>query len=413
LNGVSAPTPLPPNPSRRRTRSGARPTGDRVIRVLLALAVILLAVIAARPHLDRLIYATPRTVEARGSLAESERTGVEIFERVSPSVVQVAARPGAMEDKPQAEAGDSSEKSSTEKSSAGDDDRPAESGDLQAGSGIIWDKAGHVVTNSHVVSDASAIVIRFASGEVVEAELLGTSPDYDIAVLRPRSPPHLPEPIALGSSADLKVGQWAFSIGSPFGLDKSFTAGVISALKRRLPTDAGHDITNVIQTDAAINPGNSGGPLLDSAGRLIGLMTAILSPSGSNAGIGFAIPVDVVSRVVPQLIRTGRVPTPGIGIVAAGDAVTTRVGTQGIMVLGTSPGSPAERAGLRGADPKTGTPGDIIVAVNGAPVHSLDDLTDQIERVGIGSTIELATQRDGRTKTVRMRVADVGDPGKH
>ena len=177
MNGVSAPTPLPPNRSRlrRRARLDARPTSDRVIRVLLALAVILLAVVVARPHLDRLIYAAPRSVEARGSLAESERTGVEIFERVSPSVVQVAARPGAREDKPQAETDHSSEKSSAEKSGAGDDDQPAESGDLQAGSGIVWDKAGHVVTNSHVVSDASAIVVRFASGEVVEAELLGAS----------------------------------------------------------------------------------------------------------------------------------------------------------------------------------------------------------------------------------------------
>jgi 2-alkenal reductase len=405
LNGVSDPQSSSPNPGPARPRT-RKPAGDRVIRVLLALAVILLAAIVARPQLDRLIYATPRTVEARGSLAEGERIGVEIFEHVSPSVVQVAARPVASEDKPQAETGHSS---SSEKSAAGDDNHSAESGDLQAGSGIVWDAAGHVVTNSHVVSDTSAIVVRFASGEVVEAELLGTSPDYDIAVLKPRSPRHLPPPIMLGSSADLKVGQWAFSIGSPFGLDQSLTAGTISALKRRLPTDAGHDITNVIQTDAAINPGNSGGPLLDSAGRLIGVTTAILSPSGSNAGIGFAIPVDVVNRVVPQLIRDGRVATPGIGIVAAGEAVTTRSGTQGIMVLGTSPGSPAEHAGLRGADPKTGTPGDIIVAVNGAPIHSLDDLTDQIERVGIGSTIELATQRDGQTKTVHMRVADVGD----
>jgi S1-C subfamily serine protease len=409
LNGVSDPLSPSPNPSdqRRRARPDAKPAGDRVIRVLLAFAVILLAVIVAQPHLDRLIYAAPRTVEARGSLAEGERTGVEIFERVSPSVVQVAARPVASEDKPAAETG-----RSTEKSSSTDEDHPAETGDLQAGSGIVWDTAGHLVTNSHVVSDAGAIVVRFASGEMVEAELAGTSPDYDIAVLRPRSPRHLPPPIALGSSADLKVGQWAFSIGSPFGLDQSLTSGIISAIKRRLPTDAGHDITNVIQTDAAINPGNSGGPLLDSAGRLIVITTAILSPSGSNAGISFAIPVDVINRVVPQLIRTGRVATPGIGVVAAGEAVTTRLGKRGIMVLGTSPGSPAERAGLRGADPKTGAPGDIIVAVNGAPIHSLDDLTDQIERVGIGSTIELATQRDGQTKTVHMRVADVGDPAK-
>ncbi len=401
-----------PQPNRRIVRqppNRAGPARDRVSRVLLALAVVLLAALVAEPHLDRVFYATPRTIEARGSLAEGERTGVEIFERVAPSVVQVAARPVASEDKSRVDRGNSSDKSA-----ASDDDHASGDSELQAGSGIVWDTAGHVVTNSHVVSGTSAIVVRFASGDVVEAELLGVSSDYDLAVLQPRSPRHLPPPIALGSSSDLKVGQWAFSIGSPFGLDQSLTAGIISALKRRLPTDAGHDISNVIQTDAAINPGNSGGPLLDSAGRLIGVATAILSPSGSNAGIGFAIPVDVVNRVVPQLIRTGHVATPGIGIVAAGEAVTNRSGTQGIMVLGTSPGSPAERAGLRGVDPNTGTPGDIIVAANGAPIHSLDDLSDQIERAGIGSTIELATQRDGKTKTVRMRVADIGnDPEKH
>ncbi len=398
-----------PNSGTVRRPHRARPASDRIGRVLLALAVVLLAALVAQPHLDRLIYATPRTVDARGSLAEGEQTGIEIFARVSPSVVQVAARPVASEDKSHAEEGHSSDKSAD-----GDDDQATGSGEVQAGSGIVWDTAGHVVTNSHVVSDSNAIVVRFASGEVVEAELLGTSSDYDIAVLRPRSPRRLPPPIALGSSSDLKVGQWAFSIGSPFGLDQSLTSGIISALKRRLPTDGGRDISNVIQTDAAINPGNSGGPLLDSAGRLIGVTTAILSPSGSNAGIGFAIPVDVVNRVVPQLIRTGHVATPGIGIVAAGESVTNRFGTQGIMVLGTSPGSPAERAGLRGVDPKTGAPGDIIVAANGAPIRSLDDLSDQIEQAGIGSTIELSTQRDGKPKTVRMRVADIGDdPEKH
>jgi 2-alkenal reductase len=283
---------------------------------------------------------------------------------------------------------------------------------LQARSGVIWDAAGHVVTNSHVVSDSAAVVVRLASGDVVEAETLGVTSDYDLAVLRLRKPRQLPPPITLGSSADLKVGQWAFSIGSPFGLEQSLTTGVISALKRRLPSAAGHDLSNVIQTDAAINPGNSGGPLLDSSGRMIGVSTAILSPSGSNAGVGFAIPVDVVNRVVPQLIQNGRVATPGVGIVAAGDTVTMCFGAQGIMVLGTSPGSPAERAGLRGVDPKTGALGDVIVAVNGTPVRSLADLTDQIEQAGVGNTLELATQRDGKTKTVRMKVADISERSK-
>jgi 2-alkenal reductase len=387
---------VPPEPPPR-----ARATSDRFIRAALAVAVVLLAVLVVQPHLDHLFYATPRPVAPRGNLADAERTAIDIFARVSPSVVQVAARPLPSDEtsRPPSDA-DSSE------------DTTDQQVKLQAGSGVIWDAAGHVVTNSHVVSDSAAVVVRLASGDVVEAETLGVTSDYDLAVLRLRKPRQLPPPITLGSSADLKVGQWAFSIGSPFGLEQSLTTGVISALKRRLPSAAGHDLSNVIQTDAAINPGNSGGPLLDSSGRMIGVSTAILSPSGSNAGVGFAIPVDVVNRVVPQLIQNGRVGTPGIGIVAAGDAVTTRFGAQGIMVLGTSPGSPAERAGLRGLDPKTGALGDVIVAANGTPVRSLADLTDQIEQAGVGNTLELATQRDGKTKTVRMKVADISEQSK-
>jgi S1-C subfamily serine protease len=379
----------------------ARAASDRFIRAALAVTVVLLAVLVAQPHLDHLFYATPRPVAPRGNLADAERTAIDIFARVSPSVVQVAARPLPSDEtsRPPSDA-DSSE------------DPTDQQVKLQAGSGVIWDAAGHVVTNSHVVSDSAAVVVRLASGDVIEAETLGVTSDYDLAVLRLRKPRQLPPPITLGSSADLKVGQWAFSIGSPFGLEQSLTTGVISALKRRLPGAAGHDLSNAIQTDAAINPGNSGGPLLDSSGRMIGVSTAILSPSGSNAGVGFAIPVDVVNRVVPQLIQNGRVATPGVGIVAAGDAVTTRFGAQGIMVLGTSPGSPAERAGLRGLDPKTGALGDVIVAANGTPVRSLADLTDQIEQAGVGNTLELATQRDGKTKTVRMKVADISERSK-
>jgi S1-C subfamily serine protease len=374
---------------------------DRFGRIMGVIALLLLAALVAQPHLDRLIYGAPRSVEARGNLADAERTAIEIFERVSPSVVQVAARPVASED---------AHRSPGEQGSS--EETPGEEESLQAGSGFIWDRAGHIVTNSHVVSGTETVVVRFASGDIVEAETLGVTSDYDLAVLRLRSPRQLPPPIGLGTSANLKVGQWVFSIGSPFGLDQSLTTGVISAIKRRLPSEAGRDLTNVIQTDAAMNPGNSGGPLLDSAGRVIGVNTAILSPSGSNAGVGFAIPIDLVSRVVSQLIRDGRVATPGIGIVTAGDAVASRFGMQGIMVLGTAPGSPAERAGLRGPDLKAGTPGDVIVAANGAPVRSLADLSDQIEQAGVGNTVELAMHRDGKTKTVRMRVADISEARK-
>jgi 2-alkenal reductase len=183
---------------------------------------------------------------------------------------------------------------------------------------------------------------------------------------------------------------------------------VVSALKRRLPTINGREIPDVIQTDAAVNPGNSGGPLLDSAGRLIGVTTAIYSPSGANAGVGFAIPVDIVNRVVPELIRNGRVPTPGIGIVAAEEAVATRLGVEGVIVVRTTPGSPAERAGLRGVDPISGVVGDVIVGADGKPVSRLADLTIALEEAGVGNEITLEVIRNGGRETIRTEVADVG-----
>jgi S1-C subfamily serine protease len=213
----------------------------------------------------------------------------------------------------------------------------ANEGAVQSGTGFVWDETGHIVTNNYVVQGTSSLMVRLASGEVGKAGVVGTTPDYDLAVIHFVGTGRLPPPIAVGNSADLKVGQAAFAIGNPFGRDQSLTTGIISALKRRLPTSGGHEISNVIQTDAAISPGNSGGPLLDSAGRLIGVNTAIYSPSGSNAGIGFAIPVDVVNRVVPELIRNGQVPTPGIGIEAASEALAARLGVEGVVVTGQCP----------------------------------------------------------------------------
>jgi 2-alkenal reductase len=207
------------------------------------------------------------------------------------------------------------------------------------------------------------------------------------------------------------VGQTAYAIGNPFGLDQSLTTGIISALKRRLPTSGGREVADVIQTDAAINPGNSGGPLLDSAGRLIGVNTAIFSPSGTNAGIGFAIPVDVVNRVVPELIRSGRVPTPGIGILAGDETLAAQLGVNGVIVAGIVPGSPADRAGLRGVDARAGVIGDIIVAVEDTPVRRLSDLTDRLERTAVGETVSLTILRDNRRERVDVAVIDVGEQG--
>jgi 2-alkenal reductase len=183
---------------------------------------------------------------------------------------------------------------------------------------------------------------------------------------------------------------------------------VISALHRRLPTSSGHQITNVIQTDAAVNPGNSGGPLLDSSGRVVGVNTAIISPSGSSAGIGFAIPMDVVNRVVPLLIRDGRVPAPGIGIVAVGEPEATRAGVEGIPILRTLPGTPAARAGLRCVDPRNGALGDVIMSVNGKQVQRLSDLTNELDEIGVGHDVSLGIMRNGRNETIVVTIIDVG-----
>jgi len=357
----------------------------RYVVVLAALAGVLLAYAALNIRQAPWIGSNARAVEQRGPLSDAERANIEIFEKVSPSVVQVVAA--------QSTANPLSEETE---------------GGVASGTGFVWDNNGHVVTNNHVVQNANEVAIRFASGEVTRADIVGTAPNYDLAVLRIRSARGLPPPVAVGSSSDLKVGQFAFAIGNPFGLDQSMSSGIISALKRRLPTSSGREIANVIQTDCAINPGNSGGPLLDSAGWLIGVTTAILSPSGSNAGIGFAIPVDIVNRVVPDLIRNGRVPTPGIGIVSASEADAARLGTEGVIVLRTAPGSPAERAGIRGGDFASGKLGDIITTADGKQVRRLSDLTDQLERIGVGKTIELTLKRGSQSHNVNVDIVDIG-----
>jgi S1-C subfamily serine protease len=346
-------------------------------------AAVLLALTASNIRYAPWTGSAARTVEQRGPLSDAEQANIEIFERVSPSVVQVASRSAA---NPLTE----------------------EEGGAASGTGFVWDSDGHIVTNNHVVQNASAVAVRFASGEVAQAEIVGVAPNYDLSVLRIRNARQLPPPVALGSSTELKVGQSAFAIGNPFGLDQSMTSGIISALKRRLPTSSGREIANVIQTDTAINPGNSGGPLLDSAGRLIGVTTAILSPSGSNAGIGFAIPVDIVNRVVPELIKNGRVPTPGIGIVAASEAVSTRLGVEGVIVVRTAPSSPAERADIRGVDLASGELGDVITEADGKPVRRLSDLTDEIEQVGAGKTVHIRLKRGSETREVDVNVVDIG-----
>jgi len=371
---------------------------DRTVRIVLAAVLVLLALYVAQPYVQALLYAaeTPRAVTARGDLAQSESATIALFERASPSVVHVFARSAA-----------------TGRDLLDADDEGGEQGGTQTGTGFVWDGAGHVVTNTHVVQNAAqsggSVSVRMSDGEVVSATLVGLAPSYDLAVLRLGRVAKMPPPLAIGTSADLKVGQSTFAIGNPFGLDHTLTTGVISAVRRRMPTSAGRELSGVIQTDAAINPGNSGGPLLDSAGRLIGVNTAIVSPSGASAGIGFAIPVDVVNRVVPELIRVGRVRNPGIGIIAAQEAAAARLGIDGVVVLRVLPGSPASQAGLRGVDPQSGDLGDVIVAAEDRPIRRLADLTAAIEEAGLGAAINLKVVRGGRIREVRITTADVAE----
>jgi 2-alkenal reductase len=380
-------------------RFGPAPPADRFLRWAAGLALVLLALYVAQPYVNGALNAarTPRAVTARGELAPTETATVELFARASPSVVHVFAQAAAQGRALMGVEGEGDEQGSG----------------AQTGTGFVWDAAGHVVTNNHVVAAATqkggSIAVRLSSGEVVAASLVGAAPNYDLAVIRLGRTTAAPPPLAIGTSADLKVGQSTFAIGNPFGLDHTLTTGVISALQRRLPTGEGRELSGVIQTDAAINPGNSGGPLLDSAGRLIGVNTAIYSPSGTSAGIGFAIPVDVVNRVVPELIRNGRTRNPGIGIIAGQEATAARLGIDGVVILRVLRGSPAAGAGLRGVDPQSGEIGDVIVGAGDRPVHRLADLTAAMAAAGLGAAIDLTVERDGRTRRVRVTTTDVAE----
>jgi 2-alkenal reductase len=264
-----------------------------------------------------------------------------------------------------------------------------------------------VVTNHHVVEGASRVAIRLDDGEAVDATVVGTAPDYDLAVVRLGETRALLKPIPVGRSADLRVGQSVFAIGNPFGLSRTLTTGIISALDRRLPTATGRVVQGVIQTDAAINPGNSGGPLLDSAGRLIGVNTAILSDTGAASGIGFSVPVDIVNRIVPQLISEGRVPRPGIGIVVVDDESAARMGVNGLVIMRVLPRSAAERAGLRAGDPEAREIGDVITKVDGTPVRTIAEFAAELARIGIGNRARLTVVNRGRAREVAVTVTDI------
>ena len=272
------------------------------------------------------------------------------------------------------------------------------------GSGFIWDNRGHVVTNYHVIQNAFKAKVTLSDGSSWDADVVGIEPRKDIAVLRINANVPL-RPLPIASSDDLKVGQSVFAIGNPFGLDQTLTTGVISALGREINSVAGIPIRDVIQTDAAINPGNSGGPLLDISGRLIGVNTAIISPSGVFSGIGFSVPVNVINWVVPDLIRYGKVMRPVLGIELVPQHSIDRLDLKGAMVLDVAPGSGAAKSGLRPTRRTSSGEmvlGDLIVEINGENIKSNNDLLLTLEKFKPGDQIRMKVIRNNQPATINV-----------
>jgi S1-C subfamily serine protease len=278
-----------------------------------------------------------------------------------------------------------------------------------AGTGFVWDKSGLIVTNFHVIAGAHRLMVTLQDRSEHEAEVIGLAPEKDLAVLRIKEPPDNLLTLPLGDSSELTVGRKVLAIGNPFGLDTTLTTGVVSALGREIQAPGNRKIRGVIQTDAAINPGNSGGPLLNSLGQLVGVNTAIYSPSGASAGIGFAIPVNTVKDVVPQLISYGRILRPMIGVELASDRWVRRYRIEGLPVVQVYPGLPAARVGISGAYRGSGGEvvlGDIITSIDGQQVRSNDDYYAALEKRKPGDTVTIKTRRGNEVKTYQVEVIE-------
>lgn len=277
-----------------------------------------------------------------------------------------------------------------------------------AGSGFVWDRNGHIITNYHVIQGASKAQITLADRSTWDAELVGSAPEKDLAVLKIKASNSKMIPILVGTSEDLRVGQSVYAIGNPFGLDQTLTTGIVSALGREIQTESGFPVRDAIQSDAAINPGNSGGPLLDSSGRLIGVNTAIYSPSGASAGIGFSIPVAVVRWVVPELIKYGKIIRPTIGVELLETSDIKRNQLEGPLVMEVVKGGPAAGAGLRPTRrDESGriVLGDIIIAMNNKRIATKEELILELENYKAGDEVTLTLLRDQKEAKVKVRLA--------
>jgi S1-C subfamily serine protease len=327
----------------------------------------------------------PPAVVPRASLPGDEAATIELFAAASPSVVHITTH--ALE-------------------------RDFFSFNVMeiprgTGTGFVWDKQGHVVTNFHVIEDADAAHVSMADHSTWQAKLVGVAPEKDLAVLKIEAPADQLQPLPVGTSHDLKVGQNVYAIGNPFGLDQTLTTGVISALGREINSRTGRPIKDVIQTDAAINPGNSGGPLLDRERRLVGVTTAIFSPSGAYAGIGFAIPVDVVTWAVPELIAHGKIIRPSLAITVAPDSWTRQIGVEGVLILSVEDNSSAAAAGLRPTRrDRIGNVylGDIITALRETPIRSTNDLLAAFEQQQVGDEVTLTVIRNRQRVGVQVEL---------
>ena len=353
--------------------------------IIIGIGIILFLTPRLENYLIKMT-AKPQVITARGELSDTEKTNIEIFRQASPSVVYITTLSDMVNlwtrDITRIPRG--------------------------TGSGFIWDNHGHIITNYHVLEGASEIRIRLSDQRTFNAVLVGASPHHDIAVLRMPRVSNMPSSLPIGTSHDLQVGQMMYAIGNPFGLDQTLTTGIVSALNRSLYNDNGSQIKGLIQTDAAINPGNSGGPLLDSAGRLVGINTAIYSPSGAYAGIGLAVPVDTVNRIVPQLIAHGKYERPKLGITIdnkLNKLITDRYGIKGVAVIEVQQGSPAEASGLKGVEMKDRgnlVAGDIILGIDGHEIDDISTLLATLENYQIGDRVKLRYLRENKENTISL-----------
>ena len=332
--------------------------------------------------------AAPRTVTPRGELRAEEKLNIALFKQASPAVVNITVL-------------------GVERDMFTLNQYQIPQG---TGSGFVWDTRGNIITNFHVIQNADGAQVTLADQSSWKASVVGVAPDKDLAVLKIDAPANKLQPIPIGTSRDLQVGQNVFAIGNPFGLDQTLTTGIISALNREIESVTRRPIQGVIQSDAAINPGNSGGALLDSAGRLIGVNTAIYSPSGASAGIGFAIPVDTVNRIVPELIRSGKLTRPGFGIQIADEQIAQRLRVTGVLVIDVARGSAAARAGMqptrRDAQGRI-ILGDIITAIDGKKIESPNDMFLALEKYKVGDAVNVTSLRDGRTVQTKVTLDPV------